>query len=229
MFRTIVGLCLLSLFPAAVVLADTKNIETHGTPQTAAVTVDFNKELGLASPSLRELGMRIDQARAACDPIGLATAASELAALEKATGKNADIRSDALAAEAIKLAQERNQSAELKAVAAILPDQATAADLTEAADAAAKAEVAAAADKQSGSKSRGIGESLHVDSRVGEPVNIFVNGVYVGQVSPAGDGYMHVGLPYGTTVLHGVGVIDGTTWDMQVSDVVGDFTWIMYP
>jgi peptidoglycan hydrolase-like protein with peptidoglycan-binding domain len=217
------------LAPAAMLFADGQNFDSKSTPQTAAATIDFKKELGVSSPSLSDLGLRIDTARAAGDPIGLAVIANELAALEKATGKAADIKSDALAAEAIKLAQQRNRSEELKGVAAILPDQATAANLATAADTAAKAEAAAAADKQSGAKGKGIAGILHVDSRIGEPTNIYINGNFVGQIPPGGDGYWNVGAPFGTTFLHAVGAYDGATCDEAVPQVVGDFSWTIYP
>lgn len=230
MKRVIPLLLVAMLLPAAVLHADdNKNLESKSTEHTRAAAVDFRKELGIASPSLVDLGARIDAARESGDPIGLASIAHELGALEKATGKTADIKSDALAAEAIKLAQQRNKSDELKAVAAILPEQASAAGLDKAADAAAKTEDAAAAGKKNGGKSRGIGGGLHVDSRTNEPINIYVNGDYVGQVPPGGDGFMNINLPYGTTVLHAEGAWDGRYWDRDVPEVTGDFTWTLYP
>jgi hypothetical protein len=216
------------LAPAAMLFADGQNFDSKSTSQTLAATVDFKKQLGVASPSLSDLGLRIDAARTVADPIGLAVIANELGALEKATGKAADIKSDVLAAEAIKLAQQRNRSDELKGVAAILPDQAAAANLAAAADAAAKSEAAAAADKKSGAKGKGISGILHVDSRISEPMNVYINGYFVGQIPPGGDGYWNVGQPFGVTVLHAVGAYDGASCDQAVSQVVGDFIWTLY-
>jgi hypothetical protein len=201
-------------------------VETKKSDAVAASSVDFAKDLGLDFPSLKGFGAKIDEARMAADPVALATDAKELAALEKVSGKTAGIKSDDLAKEAVELASRRYQATELRAVALILGDTAGAAKLD---DVAAKAETAAASaakDKAAGVKQMGIGGSLHVDSRVDRWLSIYVNGVYVGQVRPGGDGIMYVGNnPYLTTLLEARDAF-GNHWVTYVNDAVNNYTWI---
>jgi hypothetical protein len=221
---TLVGMAVLFYTVAGALAQAGKDIQSTAVHQTKASQVDFAKELGCDSRCVTELGSKIDAARVDADPIELAVLANELAALEKATGKTADIKAADLESEAVALAKERRHSVELKTVAVILPDQAT--DLNSAADAAAKAEDAAKANK-GGAAARGIGGTLHVDSRADEPFDIYVNGTYVGRVGPNGDGFMYVGQPYGTTTLFARGVFSGATVRQDVSEVSGDITWTL--
>jgi len=207
----------MALLCFGVATASGRNIRTSVTHHKLASQIDFASVFGCANASVQDLGYLIDNVREQADPIGLATLANELAALEKATGKTAEIKSTDLAAEAVGLAKERQHSLELRALAAMLPDQAS--DLNTVADAAAKIE---SAPKESGA--RGVNGTLHVDSHSAEPVDIYVNGTYCGRIGPNGDLYVAVGGP-GTTTIFARGVFDGGTWSEQVDEVVGDFTW----
>ena len=224
--RRIAGTVALLVLSAAtqVGFAAGKNIDTTVTPHTMAAKVDFAKELGVDNRSVTSLGSQIDSARMDADPIALATLANELAALEKATGKTADIKSDDLMTEAVDLAKQRHHSTELKTVAALLPGHAD--ELNKAADEAAKMEADAKTNK--GNNARGVAGTLHIDSRSTEPMDVYIDGIYVGRIPSGGDGYFAVGQPYGTTTMFVRGVWDGGTWSGAVSDVVGDWTWTLH-
>ncbi len=216
----IVGLS--ALFAVSTASAAQK-FESKVEPGVKASGVDFAKELGSDSPSVRSLGYLIETARTEADPIGLAVLSNELAAVEKATGKMADIKAADLATEAAKLARQRGHATELKAVAVLLPDQA--AELDKAAEAAAKAE--AIAKKNKGSDSKGVNGILHIDSHAIEPLDAYVNGTYVGRVGPGGDLYVSVGGP-GNTILFARGVFSGGTCAEEITEVVGNFTWTLH-
>src|SRR5262249_9832483 len=95
---------------------DKQVVDTKATKRPSAGAVNFKKELGLPYPSLGTLGSRIEAARRAPDPVGLAHAASELHVAEKVSGKQASLTSQAVLQEAAELAQLRKQVTELKAV-----------------------------------------------------------------------------------------------------------------
>lgn len=168
--------------------AEGEKSESFTTPvekYVSATSIDFAKALDLSAPSVRTIGSRIEEARQAPDPIGLASTARELAAVEAATGKQASLKSSDVMKEAIALAKLRGRSAELKAVAALVSDQAAAEDLQVAAKKAEKAEAEKAARAKNGELSRGICGVLHVNNQTHQHMEIYYNGMNIGCV----DGY----------------------------------------
>jgi hypothetical protein len=206
-----------------------KEFEDKSSKQAPAASVSFTKALDLAYDSLSTLGSRIDQARKAPDPVGLASCARELAIAEQVSKKAASLTSAALMKEAAELAKQRFDATELKAVALMVGNETVAKELNTAAARAEKEEAKRIADAQAGSKSRGIQGQLHVDSRVGTTINVYVDGRYVGTMGPFGDIYPYIGqTPWETTYLSARSV-DGRTWNRAVSSAVGDYTWTLYP
>jgi hypothetical protein len=61
-----------------------------------AASMDFADSLGLDLESLKSFGSRIDQARAAKDPVSLVCAARELAAAEQVAGKQTSLKASDL-------------------------------------------------------------------------------------------------------------------------------------
>lgn len=213
---------------AVTATAQEKSVEGKLEPHPLATSINFSQDLGLSFPSVTQIGARIEAARAAADPVGLASVAKELAALEKVSGKAAALTSAELAHEAVFLAKRRNHSVELKAVAQILGDLAGE-DLTILAEKAHKMEHAAKEAKENGEKSRGITQRLHVDNHSQFYLAIYVDANYIGTVAPFGDLYYWVGQGvYETTYLDartgtGVGVHKEIGW------ATGDFVWQIYP
>jgi hypothetical protein len=191
--------------------------ETKGEQKPSAAGVDFAKELGLAFPTLVGIGGRIEEARQRPDPVGLAAAARELAAAEKASGKTATFKAEQLMKEAIDLAKLRYDADELKAVA----------DLVGAKNGKDLMELAKKAEKAEGH--RGIRGQVHFDSRVNVSINCYVNGRYVGTMNNFGDLRYQVGDgPNDTTILE-ARAADGRYWSYQVSNNVNNFHWILNP
>src|SRR5262249_38409355 len=136
-------------------------IETKSKAAETALTVDFAKELGLSFPTLTTLGARIEQARQQADPVALGLAARELKVAEKVSGKQAAVTADKLAEEAVEMARQRFNKAELLAVAMLTGE-------------AGKKLIEIA--EKAGEKSRGIQRQLHADSRVNATIDVFVDG-----------------------------------------------------
>jgi hypothetical protein len=226
------GLLLAGLLTASAVgqgqkPAKGKVIETKGAPGKLAAKVDFGA-LGLNLSGLGTLGARIDQARAAADPVALSLLAKELAVAESISKKQAKIKASDLYAEAVELAKLRQNHDELKALALIVPGKDVKEDLGALATKVAKS----IEDRKNGEKTRGIGGSLHVDSRVGLYIDIYVNGIYRGTVSPFGDIYnIFVGDPGGLdTILYGRAPGTSRVWGpSRVSGAFGNYTWQLYP
>jgi hypothetical protein len=193
-------------------------IETKSKAGESALTVDFAKELGLGFPTLTTLGARIEQARQQADPIALALAARELQVAEKVSGKQAAVKADKLTEEAVKMAKQRYNSAELKAVAMLTGEAGT--KLAEYAEEAARKEA---------EKTRGIQRQLHADSRVNATIDVFVDGRYIGTMGPFGDLYRWIGQsPWETTYLRAQSR-DGRTWHHAARGPHGNYHWILYP
>lgn len=153
-----------------------------------AATVNFAKELGASLGYLDSLGHEIFQARKDADPVALALAAQGLAVAEQVAGKKAAITSDQLMKEAAELAQEREYSEELTAVALLVPDSATRDQLNEEAETSRKAEAAAKKALEEGERSRELFGTLEVHNHSSECVNIYVSGrpygiVHAGQIA----------------------------------------------
>ena len=99
-------------------------VESKAEKYQSAAGIDFAGSFGLSFPSLTTLGARIEQARQAADPVGLAQAANELLIAEKVSGKKAPISADDLRKQAVKMALNRQRSSELQAVALLTSDAA---------------------------------------------------------------------------------------------------------
>lgn len=202
-------------------------IETKCAAGMCANGVNFAKELNLGFPCLTTLGARIETARQQADPVGLAAAARELTAAEKACGKHAAITGEALTREAIDLAKLRAEPAEMKAVASIAGPAGK-----ELMGATAKAEEFRAkqkADRDSGVATRGVRGVVHVDSRWGGYIRVYINGRDVGSMGPYGDIYPYVSdNPWEVTMLYAVGD-DGRTWRREVPGSYGRYHWILNP
>lgn len=222
------GYVVATLLSSAAVAQDNV-IETKKEKRTVATTVDFAGALGLSFPSLTGLGARIERARSAADPVGLAGAARELAAAEAASGKKASITSADLTKQAVDLATQRRSSKELKAVAALVSDDRTRTRLEGLATQAAAAEAQAREAKDSGEKTRGIMRTLHVDNRTGYWINVYIDGHYVRNVGPYGDGHIYVGQSaYETTHLYAYAPGTSVYWRTHVSRAVGDYIWRLW-
>jgi len=224
----VVGGCIAAAMLSGVALAEEKVIETKKENRTVATSVDFAGALGLSFPSLTGLGARIEQARSAADPVGLAGAARELAAAEAASGKKASITSADLTKEAVDLARLRRFSKELKAVAALVTDAGTRTRLEGLATEAAAAEAQVRESKDSGEKTKGIRGRLHVDNRTGYFINVYIDSRKVGTVGPYGDGYVYVGQSaYETTYLYATAPGTSLYWRTKVSRPVANYTWVL--
>lgn len=205
-----------------------KEFEAKSSKQALAASINFTKAFDLAYDSLSTLGSRIDQARKAPDPVGLANCARELAIAEQVSKKAASLTSETLMKEAAELAKQRFDAAELKAVGLMVGNETMAKELNTAAARAEKAEAERIANAKDGVKSRGIQGRLHVDSRVGTTISVYVDGRYVGTMGPYGDIYPYIGqTPWETTFLTARSV-DGRVWSSAVSSAVGDYTWTLY-
>jgi hypothetical protein len=204
-----------------------KEYEDKSSTQASAASISFTKSFDLAYDSLSTLGSRIDQARKAPDPVGLASCARELAIAEQVSMKAAPLTSEGLMKEAAELAKLRFDSSELKAVGLMVGDPAMAKELNTAAARAEKAEAERIANAKEGVKTRGIQGTLHVDSRVATTINVYVDGRYVGTMGPFGDIYPYIGqTPWETTYLSARSV-DGRVWNRAVSFAAGDITWLL--
>ncbi len=131
-----------------------------------ATTIHFPTELGVAFPSLIDLGARIEGARQAFDPVGLAVCAQLLQAAEKAGGKQASLTSAALRKEAVTMAKDRNGSVELTAVASLVGE--AGAELQQLAEKARVLEEEAEAAAERGEVPRSHGhvvDTLHILNR----------------------------------------------------------------
>lgn len=202
-----------------------RSFEAKGEKRTPATTIDFQNSLGLSFDSLRGLGARIEQARTAADPVGLAAAARELAVAEKTSGKSASVKSADLLKEATEMARQRNNPDELKAVALLAGDKEDRKALN---DQAAKAQKELLARKN-GEKKRGITGTLSVINQTRWYIRIYVNYQYVGTVRPFATGSVFVGnSAFGTTVLYASAPGTALTWGPRsVTQAVGDISWTL--
>jgi hypothetical protein len=193
--------------------------------EVLAAAVNFPAAYGLGFESLRTVGSRIDQARAAVDPICLAGLARELAVAEEVSGKKASITADALSNEAIELATMRHESAELKALAIMFKGHDAAKDLEALSAKAKKSEEDDAKAAREGERSRGI-RTLVVQNGSNDRVWIYANGKYLGYVNPYHDFTFHVGHGPTTNTQLTAKASDGDTYRAKV--VFGNyakFTW----
>jgi len=209
---------------------DGKKFEDTGNKTELAGGIDFNKALGLPFESLHSLGGRIDQARRAADPVGLASAAHELHVAEHVSKKKAPLTAEAVMKEAVVLAKMRHESAELSAVALLAHHEAgLVKELTNEAARAKKHEDEEIAKSKEGSRTKGVQGTVHFDSRTNISISCYIDGRFVGSMGPYGDLYIYAGqTPWETTYLSARGS-DGRTWNRAVKGSVGDFHWILNP
>jgi hypothetical protein len=163
---------------------DEKTKEATSTPikTEPATSINFIKVLDLHFESLATLGSRIEEARKNADPVALATCATYLGAAETASGKKASLTAEVLTKEAIELAKLRGQSAELKAVAALVRDAGT--DLMPLVEKATKREANELARFKSGERPRGIWGYVTAVNNTGFRVFVWEDGVELGWVNP---------------------------------------------
>jgi hypothetical protein len=196
---------------------ETKSIEAKLEKASPAKDIDFAGSIGLNTDSVANLGERIDAARAAGNPITLATLAAELTAAEKAGGKKASLTGEALLKEAVDLAKLRNKSGELKQLSALVSDKATSDDLA--------ALVKKAADKEALEKKavpRGVGGRLYVQNGTEYTVNISINGVVLFHVYPYRDYSWYIGHSASTNTVIGARASNGQ-WAWQNTVVFGNY------
>lgn len=206
-----------------------KSGETKGATGAVATSINWAKTLGLNFASLTTLGARIEQARGAADPVGLASAAKELAAAENVAGKKAAITSADLLKEAAELAKYRYEPTELKAVAMLLGDGSESQDLLNTAKKAATFRENQRKAREAGETTRGIEGVVRFDSRTDAYISCYVNGRFVGSMGPFGDVYYFVGdAPYATTYLYARSN-DGRFWRLNVHSAYSSYRWILYP
>lgn len=140
-----------------------------------AVSVDFQRQLGLNLHYLKGLGERISQARRTPDPIDLALAAQSLAIAEKLSGKTAPITADGVLTEAVEIAKRRGVSVELVAVALVVSDERTRAELHKQSAQAKEREDQEKARIDAGAEPMGIWRSLTVFNNTNVPLLIHIN------------------------------------------------------
>jgi hypothetical protein len=202
-----------------------QQITSESRKKTPASTIDFAGELGLGFASLKSLGPRIELARSAPDPVGLAAAAAELGVAERVAERQAALKAADLLKEAIDMARARNRPDELNAVALYAGDDSAKKDLQDRARKAGQA----AASRKSGERARGITGRLYVVNNTKWYITIYVNYERVGVVNPYGAATMYVGdSSDDTTILYGDA--EGTPLDWgprRVSQAVRDYTWTL--
>lgn len=203
-----------------------KSIKSKSTESTNPVTVDFRSSLKLPFESLTSLGARIQQARDAGDPVGLAAAASELSAAEKASSKKASIMAEQLTKEAVELAKLRDMSAELTAVGHLTGDAGKElASLVGKAKKREAEEAKEAAAAKEGEEKKGIYHELIVDNEAEVAVRIFVNGQFVGFVQAFGHRHFHIHV-HGHVTLDARGP-HGHSWHEHVHDDYNEYQWTL--
>ncbi|HKI38559.1 MAG TPA: hypothetical protein VKA46_42315 [Gemmataceae bacterium] len=174
-------------------------ITTRADKNVLAAGIDFATTFGLGFDSLKTLGVRIEQARTAADPVGLAVAATELSVAEQVSGKKTTIKADDLLEEAVQLVKLRKRPEELKAVALIAAQHTDAEALNKQARAAEK-EIAR---RKAGEKTRGVQGTLTVINKTEFNISIYINGLLSGAVAPYDSKEFDVTSPAGNdTVLY---------------------------
>jgi hypothetical protein len=148
---------------------------------TPAATVNFAGDLELNFASLKKLGSRIDSAREQVDPVDLVSAAIELAAAEKVSGKTSSIKAADLLKEGLDLAKLRRHPDELKAIALLVTDKEQKEELQVLAKEAKKR---LAGLKANTGKSKGITGTLYIVNRTRHTIHIAINGEARGHVMP---------------------------------------------
>jgi hypothetical protein len=205
---------------------DKEVVSSKATPQAAATSVHFRKELNLPFPTLSTLGGRIESARRAPDPVALAHAAHELSVAEKVSGKTASLTSMMLIKEAAELAALRKQEAELNAIYNLSSQMAVAEDnlaLTRAQIASAKAQ--ANADVQalrSNQEPTSAPRQVVVNNYTTQYLDVYINGFLKTQIGPGASQVYTIEHRWNPTVLKAYGNEDSSVWGPRY--VWGRFT-----
>jgi hypothetical protein len=203
-------------------------MESKPEKRETATSVDFNAALGLQFPSLTGLGARIEQAMQAADPVGLANAAHELSIAEQVSGKEASITSAQLLERAVELAKLRLIESEIKAVAAIVTDDATKKDLAAAQQQAAERAEELAKALESDEQPRGLVGDLTVYNYSYNYVDIYYDGVYLGVVFPRAYFSFHVHDPgYSHFDLYAEDAY-GNYWNWHDTGSFSSYWWDLY-
>ncbi|MCA9077732.1 MAG: hypothetical protein KDA93_22085 [Planctomycetaceae bacterium] len=164
---------------------DTQTVDAKAEDGRRAKFVDFAMELGLPIAALDTLGEQIDSARLASDPVDLAVAAKLLEAAEAAAGKKGSLTAETILTEAVDLAKERGNPAELSTIAKLVGGPA-------AADLEAVAEAAADREAEAGESTRDLDGDLYVINHSHSELHVYVDGYEVGHVAPHGSRSFHV-------------------------------------
>ena len=156
----------------------------------SACQVNFAKELGVSLDYLGTIGHRISVARKAADPVDLALLAQSLSVAEQVSGKKASITAEQIRKEALELAKLRGYSAELAAIALVIPE--AKADLEKLTVIAKKREAEGKKQTESDEVQKALLGTLTVINHSGECLRIFVSGRYVGTAHEGTTSYFRV-------------------------------------
>ncbi|EMI44941.1 hypothetical protein [Rhodopirellula sp. SWK7] len=202
--------------------ADKSKLETDAKERTPADQVNFSSELQVPLQALAHLGKTIEEARDEADPVCIASAANILAAAESMAGdKKASVTSEQLWDEAIKLAEMRNSSAELAALAKLSSGERST-DLMERSEAAKGEEEAEKEAEEAGETSRELDGELHVINRSHEYIHLYVNGQHFGDIAPHGSREFHLHHAY-----HLVGRSRYHQWHEDIRPHVHHWDWVL--
>ncbi|QEG41282.1 hypothetical protein [Roseimaritima ulvae] len=202
--------------------ADKSKLETDAQKRTPADQVSFSSELQVPLQALAHLGKTIEEARDEADPVCIASAANILAAAESmAAGKKASVTSEQLWNEAIKLAEMRNSSAELAALAKLSSGERST-DLMERSEAAKDEEEAKKAAEEAGETDRELYGDLHVINRSHEWIRIRIDGHYRFTIGPHQTRAVH---------LHGAFHLEGRSryhyWHEDIHGHRHHYDWVL--
>lgn len=227
-FRITIVLCLLAFsVPVRAQQPPVAKAESDATrPGPSAATIDFALALEIGSPSLRTLGARIDSARRALDPIGLASAARELAAAEAASGKTAKIAALDLMLEAVDLARARGRLAELKTVAALAEKAGE--PLREDIERARRREADRAAAASAGEIARDAPVLLRVVNQSLVAAEVVYCGHRVGTVPSRGVADFSVADPPGPFCVLDARGADGRRWNLRLVGRYESLEWTLH-
>ncbi|MFN4260189.1 MAG: hypothetical protein ACK4RK_12905 [Gemmataceae bacterium] len=188
---------------------DQQAVTTKGQQRVPATTIDFNDAYGLPYSSLGTLGARIEAARKAGDPVGLAHAANELAVAEQVSGKKAPITANDVWNETIQLANMRRQVAELKAMVHMTQQQANLqAQANELKKNLASAEQLAKTESdaaRAGKEIKAVAPRITIHNNTDQYADVYVNGHFQIRVAPYESKWFVVEHKWNPTVLTGYG------------------------
>jgi hypothetical protein len=205
---------------------DKETIKSTPTKVTPAASVKFRKDLNLPFTSLNTLGSRIDSARRSGDPVGLASAASELHTAEKVSGKTTSLTSKQLLGESAELASLRRQEAELKAVLHV--SQQLAAEEEKVAHLKKMIELAKEEKQkiQKYEEPKDGPRKVIVNNHTTQYIDVQVNGYLRGQVLPGTTKAIVIEQNWNPIVLKGWGDADETTFGPVVlQGRFNTYTW----